>query len=124
MRSLFYHTPEFLNVLSVCPMTRLVTYLGAFGGPTVQPIELFTTLPRGTCAGLVQSYKSAGERTGHKDKLFTEGPRHKKRKEGQVGWSSTGWVNGQRKKMAKSSAYPREFCLAVALAAETALSRG
>jgi len=89
-------------------------WMGGYGGLSMKPSTLFTTLPKGVVDALYRSKQQATTRLGDAVKPLTvRTPRSSK---SATGWSQTGWVSGDKAVQSLSAEYPCDFCEAYATA--------
>ena len=127
MASLLFLTPEMSECLKTLSLARIPTHLGGFGGTSVKPIEVYTSMDNDSTKQMRRSKREAFERLGpRRQPIALPKPRTFLKKPSRVnyGWKSAGWVSatvtsGKRQK--DSQEYPAEFAASVALVAVSAL---
>ena len=121
---LFLHRPM-ADSLRMVMARRVLTYLSAFGSETLKPLELWSTLPE--LDGVIASFRAGMERLATIDKklLSRVTPKSKAQAKKSVrktackqkrGWSTQGWVTGNKTELKESQEYPPEFVTALASA--------
>eukprot|EP00959_Pyramimonas_sp_CCMP1952_P253066 5286548-Pyramimonas_sp.AAC.1 len=99
------------KALATAAATRITTYLGAFGGLSVKPVELYTTFPLepdmlDSLRRPMKDAKGPGLSGKRKAKLHW-GSDAKKPRTGT--WGSK-WVNFDKSALRDTQQYPHDFC--------------
>eukprot|EP00959_Pyramimonas_sp_CCMP1952_P148202 3100992-Pyramimonas_sp.AAC.2 len=119
--SMMYKHIAISSVLKLVEATRIITYLSAFGAPSLKPLECFTTLPDQRCAPLIADFrrsKKALERKPNKAPLTQVTKRKHPGSSSKKGWAKDGWVSKVHKgqSLKASQTYPVAFCRKLASA--------
>ena len=114
LNSFLYKVPSMLSALEATGAHGLVYFLGAFGAPTLKPIELYTTFSVFNSRQLVRKAKAARSRADWVRNTVVRLDRRLTPSE-RPGWSKEGWVAGERSKQKTSQTYPCEFVDALAI---------
>eukprot|EP00959_Pyramimonas_sp_CCMP1952_P469049 9494294-Pyramimonas_sp.AAC.1 len=103
--------------------TKLVTYLGGFGAPTVKPLGIFYTHETALAEHILCKTCKASKRrvaaSGRPRKLWADDPRPSGRNRrrstplSNTGWRKDVWVNGKQQGLRDSAQYPTEFAQAL-----------
>ena len=103
MNSLFYHVPCVHEAFLQVEARRLCTCLGAFGAPSLKPLELQTTVPEDIAQLLVRSRKEGMQRVAELRAQGAAAPCMKR-----VGrWTC------RTEHMSESQEYPADFCIKI-----------
>ena len=114
LNSSLFHMPCINCALDTISATPIVTYMGAFGQPTLKPAKLFVTHDARLAARLLEVSKA------HAQGVLSENP---KRQEGglvkfqarsaankrKTGWKDGSWVT-KTPGLKESKEYPKKFC--------------
>eukprot|EP00959_Pyramimonas_sp_CCMP1952_P124179 2596631-Pyramimonas_sp.AAC.1 len=124
LNSLLYHVQHVRDSFSITAATRMVTHLGAFGSPTVKPLELWTTISTTDIIQLSMSRRQAQVALGGA-KLYAVVQSTIKKPSSQPrakGWCKDKWVSKNGDAMKATQEYPSRFAELVADIAAAHLS--
>lgn len=123
INSLLYHVQHMQDSFRITRATRMVTHLGAFGGRTVKPLELWTTLSTADIIQLSKSRRQAQVTLGGA-KLYAVKSSIKKSSDRPraKGWCKDKWVSKNGDAMKSTQEYPDMFTELVAQILATNLS--
>ena len=115
LNSLFYALPGVRSAIKMCKLSRHVSWMGGWGGPTMKPDELYTNMRDGAQV-IVKGHKEAVARLGKTKRLALT---KRIRKAG----TQKHFVVGQKPVLKQSARYPSEFAVAFADLICSGLSR-
>ena len=106
LNSQFYQLPGVRSAIRMCKLSRHVSWMGGWGGPTMKPDELYTNMKGGVHI-IIKGHREAVARLGKTKRLALT---KRIRKAG----TQKHFVVGQKPSMKQSARYPSEFTAALA----------
>ncbi|CAK0870777.1 unnamed protein product [Prorocentrum cordatum] len=107
LNSLFYVLPGVRSAIKMCKLSRHVSWMGGWGGPTMKPDEFYTNIMSDEVRAIVKGHREAVSKLGATRRLALT---TRVRKAG----SQKHFVIGQKSHLKQSARYPSEFTAAFA----------